>query len=120
MRPKRNGSRTTSPRISDLTSLTARRFKDTEKLVKSKYRHTQEKRIISALYRQPKTMLMVAHETGIERANICRIIARLKKSKRVHLVKFGLCNVSKHKAGYYTTNPDLITAIYQPSKNWQQ
>ena len=51
---------------------------------------TQMQRVFTALYRQPKTMLMVSIETGI-------------------------CPISKHRAGFYTTNPDLFPAIVEPS-----
>lgn len=64
---------------------------------------SQEFRIYRAFTRSPKTMLMVAHQTNIERANICRYIAKLKKSNQIQFVGFGLCEVSKVRAGYYQT-----------------
>ena len=73
----------------------------------------QMKRVFAALYRQPKTMLMVSIETGILRANICRYVAKWQKSNSIHLLKQGLCNVSKHRAGYYSTDTNLFT---QPLK----
>ena len=42
---------------------------------------------------RPKTMLEVSAETGIRRANVCR---------------YGLCPISKYRAGFYTTDPELI------------
>ena len=51
----------------------------------------------------PKTMLQVAHLTGIERANICRYVAELRKSDRISFIKYGLCPISKHRAGFYET-----------------
>ena len=73
----------------------------------------QIKRVFAALYRQPKTMLMVSIETGILRANICRYVAKWQKSNSIHLLKQGLCKVSKHRAGYYTNDTNLFT---QPLK----
>lgn len=73
----------------------------------------QMKRVFAALYRQPKTMLMVSIETGILRANICRYVAKWQKQGSIHLLKQGLCKVSKHRAGYYTTDTNLFT---QPLK----
>ena len=49
-------------------------------------------------------MLMVSNETGIYRANICRYIAELRRQERIELVKKGICPISKHRAGFYTTN----------------
>ena len=80
---------------------------------KDKHFEAQMKRAFTALYRQPKTMLMVSIETGILRANICRYVAKWQKSNSIHLLKQGLCKVSKHRAGYYTTDTNLFT---QPLK----
>ena len=80
---------------------------------KSTHFQAQMKRVFAALYRQPKTMLMVSIETGILRANICRYVAKWQKSNSIHLLKQGLCKVSKHRAGYYTTDTNLFT---QPLK----
>ena len=50
---------------------------------------------------RPKTMLEVSLETGIFRANICRYMARWKKGDRIILDRYGLCPISKHRAGFY-------------------
>jgi hypothetical protein len=52
----------------------------------------------------PKTMLEVSKISGIERANICRHVATLQKWGALFLVKKGFCPISKHKAGFYTTD----------------
>ena len=66
----------------------------------------QEKRAFLAFSRQPKTMLMVANEKDIYRANLCCYIARWRKNDKVHLIRFGICPISKHRAGFYSTkNP---------------
>ena len=82
---------------------------------KSKHFQTQIQRVSAALYRQPKTMLMVSIETGILRANICRYVAKWKKQNCIKIVRQGICPISKHRAGFYTTNPDLFPAIVEPS-----
>jgi len=82
---------------------------------KSKHFQAQMQRLFAALYRQPKTMLMVAVETGILRANICRYVAKWEKENRICIVRKGICPISKHRAGFYTTNPDLFP-IVEPSK----
>lgn len=64
----------------------------------------QMKRVFAALYRQPKTMLMVSVETGILRANICRYVAEWEKQNCIRIVRKGICPISKHRAGFYITN----------------
>ena len=81
---------------------------------KSTHFQAQMKRVFAALYRQPKTMLMVSIETGILRANICRYVAKWEKKNRICIVRKGICPISKHRAGFYTTNPDLFP-IVEPS-----
>jgi hypothetical protein len=82
---------------------------------KSKHFQTQMQRVFAALYRQPKTMLMVSIETGILRANICRYVAEWEKENRICIVRKGICPISKHRAGFYTTNPELFPSIVEPS-----
>jgi len=80
---------------------------------KDKHFEVQMKRVFAAFKRKPSTMLMVAIETGIFRASICRYVAKWQKSNSIHLLKQGLCKVSKHRAGYYSTDTNLFT---QPLK----
>ena len=82
---------------------------------KDKHFQGQTQRVFAALYRQPKTMLMVSIETGILRANLCRYVAEWEKENRICIVRKGICPISKHRAGFYTTNPDLFP-IVEPSK----
>lgn len=84
-------------------------------LRKGKNFQTQIKVIFQAFYGQPKTMLMVAVETGILRANICRYVSQLEKHNLIRLVRKGICPISKHRAGFYTTNPELFPSILKPS-----
>lgn len=79
-----------------------------------KHFEAQKKRVFTALYKQPKTMLMVSFETGIFRANICRFIAEWEKLNCIGLIGKGICPISKHRAGFYTTNPELFP-IVKPS-----
>lgn len=66
----------------------------------------QEQRLFKAFFKAPKTMLMVSVETGILRANICRYVSNFRKQNNIAEVKKDLCKISKHRAGYLTTNPD--------------
>ena len=71
--------------------------------------------VFDAFKRKPSTMLMVSIETGILRANICRYIAQWEKQGCIHILNQGICNVSKHRAKYYTSNIELFPAIVEPS-----
>jgi len=82
---------------------------------KYKYFQSQMQRAFAAFYKQPKTMLMVSIETGILRANVCRYVAKWEKQNVIRLVRKGICPISKHRAGFYTTNPELFPSIVEPS-----
>jgi hypothetical protein len=69
-----------------------------------KYFANQYTTVKKAFAKAPATMLMIAHQTGIEQANICRYIARLQKNGEVSLIGFGLCHISGFKAGFYSTS----------------
>jgi len=86
---------------------------------KDKHFQAQMKRAFAAFYKQPKTMLMVSIETGILRANICRYVAEWEKRDRIRIVRKGICPISKHHAGYYTTNPKLFPEIVEHSNTVQ-
>lgn len=75
-----------------------------------KYRkiNGQKRKVFNSFFAQPKTMLMVAIETGIERAGICRYVAALRKENRIHLVRKGICPITKHRAGFLTTNVKFL------------
>ena len=82
---------------------------------KNTHFQAQMKRVYLSLYKQPKTMLMVSVETGILRANICRYVAKWQKRNCIEVAKKGICPISKHRAGFYTTNPDLFPSIVELS-----
>ena len=82
---------------------------------KDKHFQAQMQRVFTAFLRHPKTMLAVSIETGILRANICRYVAKWEKENRICIVRKGICPISKHRAGFYTTNPELFP-IVEPSK----
>lgn len=75
---------------------------------KDKQFQAQMKVVFRAFSERPKTMLMVTVETGVLRANICRYVAEWRKENRIDEVKKGLCPISKHRAGFLTTNPSLF------------
>lgn len=73
----------------------------------------QMKRVFASFKQHPKTMLAVSVETGILRANICRYIAIWRKAGLVKVAKYGICPISKHRAGFYTTNQELFPLIVE-------
>lgn len=87
---------------------------------KDKHFGNQCKRVFDAFSGHPKTMLMVSVETGILRANICRYVAAWEKKNGIGIVRKGICPISKHRAGFYTTNPDYLLKINNPSNTVKQ
>lgn len=67
----------------------------------------QMKRVYKVFSERPKTMLQVATETNILRANICRYVAEWKKENSIELIKFGICPITKHRAGFYYTGKEV-------------
>lgn len=82
---------------------------------KSKNTHfqAQMKRVFKAFEPEPKTMLQVSFETGILRANICRYVAKWRRQRKIQVARFGLCPITKHRAGFYTTNPDFFPLMVE-------
>ena len=79
------------------------RGKDTKK-----QRLIQLKKVKEAFLKQPATMLMIAQITQIERANICRYVDILEKQNEIAFIEKSKCPITKHRAGFYTTNKNLF------------
>ncbi len=77
-------------------------------------RQSQIVNVAEAFRKSPATMLMIARQTGIERANICRYVAEMRKADRIFLVRKGLCPITRHTANFLTTNE----AFRQSIKDW--
>ena len=82
---------------------------------KDTYFQVQSQRTFLSFLEYPKTMLMVSIETGILRANLCRYVAKMRKHNHIEVVRKGICPISKHRAGFYTTNPEMFPPIVEPS-----
>jgi len=65
----------------------------------------------NTFFQSPATKLQVSKQTGIERANICRYVSYFRKRGNIAVVKKSYCLITKHLAGYYTTNPDLFPRL---------
>jgi hypothetical protein len=82
---------------------------------KDKHFEAQQIKVFEAFKRQPSTMLMVSKETGILRANICRYVSEWQKIEKIVLLKEGICKISRHRAGYYTTDTNLFSQLVKLS-----
>ncbi len=70
--------------------------------------NNQLKRTYKAFRDAPKTMKQVSVETGIDRPNICRYVAYLRKRNKIAVLKKDTCPVTQHSAQFFTTDPELI------------
>ncbi|HKK43878.1 MAG TPA: hypothetical protein VJ964_00025 [Balneolaceae bacterium] len=77
----------------------------------SQTKQIQTKRTFEAFRERPKTMMEVSIETGIIRPNICRYISKWEKQGKIVLVKEDTCPITKHKAGFYSTDPTYFPDI---------
>ena len=76
--------------------------------------HYSQLEIITQVFEiAPLTMLMAAKKANIERANICRYVSMLKEQNRIAIIKKKPCQITKHTAGYYTTDPRLFPTSLQ-------
>lgn len=77
----------------------------------SSRKRTQEKIIFSYLYQNVATNSMIAVSTGIPRASICKVKRKLEQRGKLFEVKKDICKVSKHKAWYLSSNPELVSSL---------
>lgn len=81
---------------------------------------SKDKRIIQlaatyqAFKKSPITMLQAARKTKLERASICWYVRDLKQANKIALVKKDHCPITKHIAGFYTTDPSQFPLNLQP------
>lgn len=59
-------------------------------------------------WKKPKTMLSVAMETGIFRANICRYVAEMEGKGLIKLIYRAEDPITQRVAGYYSTNKEYF------------
>ncbi|WHF51853.1 hypothetical protein QGN23_00910 [Chryseobacterium gotjawalense] len=78
--------------------------------VQDKQFKAQMKRVFKSFSEKPKTMLMVSIETKVLRANICRYVAQWQRENSIAIVRMGFCPISKHRAGFYSVDPELINS----------
>lgn len=101
------------------TNLTANNKVFSKTLVnKDKHFEKQMQKVFKSFFESPKTMLMVSFETEVLRANICRFISKWKAIGLIKEVYKGICPITKHKAGFYSTNNELFKAYCQTNKSF--
>lgn len=69
---------------------------------------TQLKTIFSYLQKHTATASMVSEATGIPQKSICRYKRDLEKRGLLCEVRKGICKLTKFRAWYLSTNPDLL------------
>ena len=75
---------------------------------KDKVSTSQLKTIFNYLQSHTATASMVADATGVPQKSICRYKRDLQKKGLLYEVKKGFCELTKFRAWYLTTNPDLF------------
>ena len=68
----------------------------------------QLNKVYWAFYENPKTMKEADKFTGVMRENICWYCRTLRKQERLFKIGKKICNVTKHPAAVWTTNPALV------------
>lgn len=76
--------------------------------LKDNYFRNQFQSTKEAFFQAPATMRMIEVQTGILRPNICRYVRTMSNSGIIQVVRIGLCPETRHRAGFYSTNPDLF------------
>jgi len=69
--------------------------------------YTQYLRTYKVFYQNPCTMKELEIKTGIDRANICRYVGKMRKLDIISVYKKAYCSITKRLVNQYTTNPDL-------------
>lgn len=75
---------------------------------KDTYYRDQLSRVFNAFSSAPMTMKEADKFCGVMRENICWYVRDLKEAGAIALIGKRYCNVTKHWAGVYTTNPNLF------------
>ena len=82
--------------------------KDTKKFI------AQEKIVSKYLHEHTATMRMIEDVTGVRVANLCRYLDKSQKQASVHLLKKGICPITKRNGvAFYTSNEKLFPIVSQ-------
>lgn len=69
---------------------------------------SQLERVYQSFYESPKTMKEVDKSIGIMRESICWFCRTLRKQDKLFPIRKRLCNVTRHPATEWTSNPALM------------
>lgn len=61
----------------------------------------QKTAVLKAFEETPKTMLQAAAISGVMRSNICYYMKEFRQAGQIEFIRFGLCPLTKHRAGFY-------------------
>jgi len=86
---------------------------------KDKYFPNQLKRTELYFKEFTATRYMASVDTGISIQNICRYVDELRESNKIAVVRIDYCQISRFKAEYLTTNPELFPSDNQ-LKLWNE
>jgi len=65
-----------------------------------------------SFYEKPKTMMMVAREIGVDRANICWFMRDLRTNGAVWKIRVGRCPITRAEGvGFWSTNPKYAEGL---------
>jgi hypothetical protein len=68
-------------------------------------RKAQTKRTLEALKEEPATSMMLSVKLNIIRANLTRYLAKFESQGKVTVFKEDACEITDHRAKYYSANP---------------
>lgn len=71
-------------------------------------RKEQFTRVYDQFFFEPQTMKQLSVRVGIDRANICWYCRDMRRKGKISALKKGICPITKHRATFWTTNPDLF------------
>ncbi len=94
-------------------SLTGESFRTNQRYKKQSIK-VQFNQTEKAFFNGYFTMKTIAVQLDIDRSNICRYVATLRKLNRIQLVKKGNCPITKSSGvGFYTTIPEYCVSCNQ-------
>ena len=65
-----------------------------------------------AFFAQPQTMMQIARQVGIDRANVCWYVRDLRKAGAIWLIRKGICPITRADGvGFWSTNPKFAESL---------
>jgi hypothetical protein len=82
--------------------------------MKNSTKKAQMRRFYECLKERPMTTKMASIKTGIQRCNLTRYVADFEKRNLITVVDEKPCEITKHKAKYYSTDEAYFPSEKQP------